>query len=94
MHGHGTRSRQIEVQEVPGTIFEITNQHSQLSQQTLSKVPWRGGPTPVGEPNVRAEAEKENIDTPETVQRTSVRTGVSQKTKKDNGQRSTKKDIG
>ena len=36
----------------------------------------KSAPTPVGEPNVRAEAEKENIDTPETVQPT----GVSQKT--------------
>ena len=32
--------------------------------------------TPVGEPNARAEAEKKNIDTPETVQPT----GVPQKT--------------
>ncbi len=36
----------------------------------------KSAPTPVGEPNVRAETEKENKDTPETVQPT----GVSQKT--------------
>ena len=36
----------------------------------------KSAPTPVGEPNLRAEAEKKNIDTPETIQPT----GVSQKT--------------
>ena len=49
---------------------------SQVKSSQVKSSQVKSAPTPVGEPNLRAEAEKENIDTPDTVQPT----GVSQKT--------------
>ena len=65
-------SRRVASRRV--TSRHVKSRHVTSSQVKSSQV--KSAPTPVGEPNVRAEAEKENIDTPETVQPT----GVSQKT--------------